>query len=95
MDFPIYLCIKKCNSSRCLLALLPQYLLLTHVCLYFSSLYALLGHVFVLIQHILKSHLADGRCGERLRDGVKTVIVGEPNVGKSSLLNVLCKYWRE
>lgn len=39
----------------------------------------------------IKAHLADQRQGELLRDGVRTAIVGEPNVGKSSLLNLLCQ----
>ena len=37
------------------------------------------------------THLNDGRRGERLRSGVHVTIVGAPNAGKSSLLNILCK----
>ena len=36
-------------------------------------------------------HLADARAGERLRTGVRVAIVGEPNVGKSTLLNLLAQ----
>ena len=37
----------------------------------------------------MQRHLADGRKGERLREGVKMVILGDTNVGKSSLMNLL------
>lgn len=37
----------------------------------------------------IQQHLNDGRKGERLRDGVRMVIVGETNVGKSSFMNTL------
>ncbi len=39
----------------------------------------------------MESHLADARAGERLRSGVRVAIVGEPNVGKSTLLNLLAQ----
>jgi tRNA modification GTPase TrmE len=43
----------------------------------------------IQLKHELQKHLSDGRMGERLREGVRVVIVGETNVGKSSLMNIL------
>lgn len=39
----------------------------------------------------IATHLADDGRGERLRDGVHVAIIGPPNAGKSSLLNMLAK----
>ena len=44
----------------------------------------------VLVDEI-EQHLEDGRRGERLRAGIHVAIIGAPNAGKSSLLNILCK----
>lgn len=39
----------------------------------------------------IKEHLDDARRGERLRDGIRVAIIGAPNAGKSSLLNMLAQ----
>jgi tRNA modification GTPase len=39
----------------------------------------------------IDDHLADSRRGERLRDGLRIAILGAPNAGKSTLLNILAR----
>ncbi len=55
-----------------------------------SAMYSIIPR----IEHLrseLQKHLKDGRRGEILREGVNIALVGPPNAGKSSLLNLLAK----
>lgn len=49
---------------------------------------AMMPRVFSLAAEI-DNHLRDGGRGEIVRSGVRVAIVGPPNAGKSSLLNLL------
>lgn len=56
-----------------------------------GGLIAALGPVLRDLADEIRRQLADGRRGERLREGVSIAIVGPPNAGKSSLLNRLAR----
>ncbi|KAF8777243.1 tRNA modification GTPase GTPBP3 like protein [Argiope bruennichi] len=44
-----------------------------------------------VLKNEISAHLQDKRKGEKVRSGVFTVIIGRPNVGKSTLMNYLCQ----
>jgi tRNA modification GTPase len=50
----------------------------------------IIPNIKILLNKIEKI-LVESQTGQIIRDGIKTVIVGKPNVGKSSLLNTLLK----
>ena len=43
------------------------------------------------LQEDIKTHLKGFKKGEIIRNGLKVVLIGPPNAGKSSLLNILAK----
>ena len=63
------------------------------VCVTYSVVHAnaVEGAVSQLATEV-ERHLSDGRRGEILRSGLRVAILGAPNAGKSSLLNILCEY---
>lgn len=55
-----------------------------------STMYSLVPRVKELRDE-LAQYLNDGRRGELVREGLRIALVGRPNAGKSSLLNLLAK----
>ena len=56
-----------------------------------ADLTAALGKPLTALSGEICQHLADGRAGQMIRDGYRLALVGLPNVGKSSLMNILAQ----
>lgn len=55
------------------------------------NIFAELQQNVLQVKQEMKDHLEDGSRGERLREGMTVAILGPPNAGKSSLLNMLAR----
>ncbi|MDZ4736332.1 MAG: tRNA uridine-5-carboxymethylaminomethyl(34) synthesis GTPase MnmE [Rhodospirillaceae bacterium] len=49
------------------------------------------AHEIASLAREIRAHLDDGHRGERLREGLRVVLTGAPNVGKSSIFNLLVR----
>ena len=56
-----------------------------------SNVWGTVGDRMNYLCLMMQRHLADGKRGELVRDGLQICIVGPPNAGKSSLFNLLAK----
>jgi tRNA modification GTPase len=56
-----------------------------------QELTELVRHEVKILREEIATNLADNRRGERLREGISIAILGPPNSGKSSLMNLLAR----